>query len=158
MPQMLVARQSCSSCVVNGHIYVFCGYNSTHRYLRSVEKLDLSKSDDQLEWKIIPYANLCSEFIARTCPLVCQLSSTEVLIMGGRSNGKQNDTFVMQIESDKIEHIATVGPLKFWSDNNAIFSVSDDKIMALIYGNDRKAHLMEYTRGADTFITKESFQ
>ena len=64
---------------MNGHIYVFCGYNSTHRYLRSVEKLQLmaddrpSTSSSQVaqDWQMVPYANLAEEFLARTCPMVC---------------------------------------------------------------------------------------
>ena len=107
---------------------------------------------------MVPYANLAEEFLARTCPMVCQVSSEEVLIMGGRCNGKKNDVFLMNIESEKIDCAAMeVGPLKCWSDNNAIFSPEDGKIMALIYANDRKAHLSEYVKGGAAFTILESF-
>ena len=79
LPCLNEARLFHSSCTIGQELYVFCGHDDGSRLLRSIEVLKLNRP--RALWQII---NEIENLTERMAPLVCQVSQTDMLILGGR--------------------------------------------------------------------------
>ena len=83
MPQMHVARNAGSSCLLSNSLYVFCGHK-TAGYLNSVERLRIVESESEQNdqaWELLHSQadesnNVRFELTARELPLACPLNSS----------------------------------------------------------------------------------
>ena len=114
----VVPRFNCSSCFVNGYIYLFCGEHTNDSdtgYMNSIEKLRINEqSQDQEEWQLIPDVNFPARFTVRSKPLVCQISRDEIVILGGYWSNLElkvpydvvlQDVFLFNTKSNKLEQV-----------------------------------------------------
>ena len=55
-PKLNVSREKASSCSLENHLYVFCGYNSALGLLNSIESFNIKAyhSGVQVTWETIP--------------------------------------------------------------------------------------------------------
>jgi len=72
--QMNQPRHSHSSCALGDRVYVFGGSDG-HAKLDSVESFDVKQN----EWSLFSVEG----FTSRIFPVVCPISPTEIVIMGG---------------------------------------------------------------------------
>jgi len=79
LPDLNQARYYHSSCTLCTKLYVFSGCDRHERLLNSLEVLNLAKENNL--WKLVPLV----DFPARGEAVVCPVSETEILIMGGRT-------------------------------------------------------------------------
>ena len=112
----VVPRFNCSSCFVNGYIYLFCGErNNCSGFMNSIEKLRINEqSQDQEEWQLIPDVNFPARFTVRSRPLVCQINHDEIVILGGYFRDIERkksydvvlqDVFLFNTQSNKLEEV-----------------------------------------------------
>ena len=68
----VVPRWQCSSCCVNGHVFIFCGRDDGMNFLRSIEKLRVNDwNQGQEQWQLIPDIKFSGLFTERKKPAVC---------------------------------------------------------------------------------------
>ena len=88
-PSLVETRIKHSSCVLGSYIYTFCGQYEKSAYRNSIERIDADKvvhnSFDQImSWEVLELpGDLSEKFIARELPIVAQISSTSLVILGG---------------------------------------------------------------------------
>ena len=164
MPSMQEDRREASSCALAGYLYVFCGHKHGRYNLNSIEKLQLVDSaseQNQQVWQLIPTSNLASDFTARKSPVACPLNKTQILIMGGQTdyNSYTNDVFIFDSESDQVKKVAgeAAEKITFWATGNACAAVNEEKVVALVRGNDSKPYLIKYTMGSRSISLIQSF-
>jgi len=81
-PPLNVARRLHSSCCTGLKTFVLCG-SGNNGYLNSVEFLDLTvaRESEKYKWTLLELAQ--TSFNPRSSPLVCGISSSNILLMGG---------------------------------------------------------------------------
>ena len=106
MPDLIVARECHASCSLgNSSVYVFFGFDSQGHCLSSIERLDLADqgSISDCSWTLL--SNIQME--GRAFPAVCALSSTEIVIMGGRDQfGYLGDVFILDTKAGMSTQVA----------------------------------------------------
>ena len=87
LPQLILARNKHSACVLQAKVYVFCGrlINNCigYSYLNSIEVIretDLVPHS-QARWQLIEVSE--SILAKRACPAVTAINDTEIAILGG---------------------------------------------------------------------------
>ena len=82
------AREMHSSLTMPHQVFVFCGHDG-ERYLSTIEVLDLAHRQAPFRRKFKPnWDILRSEFLApRQVPIVSQIDSARVVILGGQVDG-----------------------------------------------------------------------
>ena len=103
----------------------------------------------QQEWQLIPDSNIIPSFTKRSGVIACPINQTQILLMGGQGkHGKyKNDAFVLETESEKVRKVAQgpAGQLAFRQNHNSLDAIYDNKVVALVQGNDQLHHLIEYS-------------
>ena len=148
------SRYGSSSCSVADNLYVFCGI-SNGKSLNTIEKLPIfAPSYEQLqqEWVLIPAANVAPSLSARSYPIACPLSHTNILILGGLHEERhlQSDILVFNTETEKVNKIANDEQAKrivLRSNHNAPYATLNSKIVVFAEGDQHATHLIEYTFG-----------
>ena len=81
---MQIERLEHASCALGDYIYVFCGCNSKHEPINSIERLKVGQStDSDYIWELI---NMQDSIISpRNLPLVSSLNQTKICILGGKN-------------------------------------------------------------------------
>ena len=102
MPSMREERSFVSSCSLGGYIYVINGKNKYGKTSKIIEKLPVKLSlseQKQQVWQSIPVSNFRREFTPRILSIACPITSTQILIMGGKAmyGEMQNDVFLFDI-------------------------------------------------------------
>ena len=95
MPGLSVARECHASCTSLGGsaVYVFCGFDSQGQCLDSIEQLQEGASC----WDFIGIA--AGVLTPRAMPAVSALSSSEIVVMGGRDSVSYlGDVIIINLE------------------------------------------------------------
>ena len=92
-PILNEARNSHSSCVLDGKIFAFCGSSTQdkNRQLPSMEILDAQavvNGIENVEWLLISLTQMNANFEPRSHPLVAPVSDDEIVILGGFKTSK----------------------------------------------------------------------
>ena len=157
MPLLKEKRNCHSSCMISGWIYTFCGYDANGNNLKSVEKLEVFADIDEQNttvWQQIPFARIADDFTPRYQTVVCPISDTEIVIMGGYNGRWLSDAFVLDISSDKLRKVVQEAPLSFKSYNNASVRTSAETVVALVDDDSFKPKFIEFKKeGENSFIS-----
>ena len=115
-------------------------------------------------WKLIPELNQHPSVTTRENPVICQLSETQIIILGGTTTKKwTNDVILFDAETEQVQKVAAEAGrqqqiIKFHSGyNNSGVKVKGGSIVALVRGDDEKSHLIEYATTAKTISIIETF-
>ena len=143
MPQLNVARQGSGSCFLGGNLYIICGSNEEDGPLKSVEKLTVTGAVVGEAWQLIPAKNFARDFTPRGWPIVCELNSNEIAIMGGYNGSDLNDVFILYVSTEKCGKVAQGDQsFLFHSVKNASARVGENKVAALVEGKEGKPVLI----------------
>jgi hypothetical protein len=96
-----------SSCSFqNKWVYVFCGIsNDSKKYLNSIERLEINMGDPlgqaNRKWAPLIVQNQAILSARQGCG-VCEVSETEILIVGGFHGQFSNETFFFNTSSNSL--------------------------------------------------------
>ena len=100
MPDLSVARECHASCtsLSGSAVYVFCGFDSHGQCLDSIEQLALQGESTSTSWELLDVA--AGVLTPRAMPAVSALSSSEIVIMGGRDSiSYLGDVIIIDLET-----------------------------------------------------------
>ena len=86
LPNLVMARESHSSCSIGSSVYVFGGHDGAHDLMNAVELLHLNPNgigEQQDHWQLI---STNGSFEPRMNPVVCAIDDDVILLSGGFDN------------------------------------------------------------------------
>ena len=134
-----VARSEHSSCAMHDDVYVFCGWNGSE-YLNSIEMF--KSSQENALWEIFSIDAIS----CRNSPVVCPLSDTELLIMGGYAGANYlNDVLILDRRSRTAQCVLTVDDKTFGCQSQS-YMVEDGCVVALVSDRMPEPYFVRYSK------------
>ena len=161
LPPLNKARERASACALKAKIYVFCGKEGSYALsdLNSIEVIS--------ETSLVPNSTACWQLIEvskniltrRVFPAVAPLNETEIAILGGDSGlykSRKGDVIVLNTETLTCKKVLDCN-YKFKADANQCVQVCNNRVVALVKGDDYKTAVISWTKGESAVTIHHCF-